>query len=169
MPWVLDTPGNLGIGDRFSGRDFLKSLPYPLLKDGSADIQRQVQTDLWTFDEAHHPGHQTFIVAIRPEQCCLGKPVLQIPDQIPRVTSEKNRHNAFLAGRDQNGTKRRLANREPDLLVGSAGTVLRGCHTQHPGGFFIEPSAGIEACVIDCLGHRYAGTKSITDLVGPMR
>src|SRR5215208_8276969 len=89
--------------------------------------------------------------------------VLKRANELIRIIPEKNGGDAFLAGGDQNGTQVSLANREPDLLVHPAGTVLGWGHTEHIGGLLVKTSARIEARIVDRFGDAATRRQSVPD------
>jgi hypothetical protein len=66
-----DTPGDFGLGHCGTGRDFLEWLPHAFLESRAADIERQVQADLWNLDETDDPRHQRLIAAVGADEMRL--------------------------------------------------------------------------------------------------
>ena len=52
------------VRDRLAYRDFLQRLPHAALKGRTADVERQVESYLGSFDKADNPSNQRFIVFV---------------------------------------------------------------------------------------------------------
>src|SRR3954453_17681093 len=115
---------NLSIGPRGADRNLLQRLPDALLERSAANVQGKIQADARRLDETDYPSYQSLVVMIRADQMRPRKAILQVANKIVRIVSEKDCGHALLARSDKNGAKRRLANRELDLLVRPARTVL---------------------------------------------
>ena len=48
---------DLGVGNRLTNGDLPERLPYTMLKDGAADVQRKVETDRRRFNETDDPSN----------------------------------------------------------------------------------------------------------------
>ena len=163
-----DAPSDFGVGNRFAGAKVLQRQPDPPLECGAAQIERKVQADLRPFDEGDDPRYQGLVVAIGPDQPRVREAILEAADERLRIVSEQDRGHALLARGHQKGAERRLADGEPQLLVAAAGAVFGRRHAQHAGRLLVEAAAGVEAGVIDRLGHGVAASQSAADLPGPV-
>src|SRR5271170_4892028 len=89
--------------------------------------------------------------------------ILKVAHEVVRIISEKDGGDAFLARRNQNGAKRRLANRKLDLLVRPARTVLGWRHAEHVGGLLVKAPARIETRVEDRFGDAAVRSQSLPE------
>src|SRR5690606_17113395 len=112
-----DAFGNFGVTHCFTDRNFSQGLPDPLLECGSLQVERQVETDAWRFDEAHHFGHHVLEIAVRADEIGLRKAAFQIADQLFRVVAHQNRADTPVARSHEYRAERRLADGETDIRI----------------------------------------------------
>src|SRR6516162_5267498 len=160
-----NTPRDLGIADRLADPNLPQRLPNTLLEGRAADIKGKVEADRGCFDEADDPRDQCLIVAIATNETRFRKTILEITDELVRVFSQQNGGASRLARGDKHGAKGGLSDRELDLLVRAPSAIPRRRHAEHIRGVCVEASAGIEAGVIDRLGHAVGGGQSLTNFV----
>src|SRR5215467_284934 len=160
-----DAPRDLGIANRLADANFSQRLPNTLLEGGAADVKWKVEANRGCFDEADNARHLSLIVAIGANETRLRKTILEVTDKLVRVISQQDGGDALLARGDKDCTERGLSDSELDLLARTPGPVVRRGHAEHVSGILIETSAGIEAGVVDRLGHAVARGQSPTDLV----
>src|ERR1700722_4820126 len=77
-PRCTNTPGDLSIGHRRAGRDFLKRFPHAFLESRAANIKGQIQTDPRRLDEPDDTSHQGLVVAVGADEMRLWEAVLKI-------------------------------------------------------------------------------------------
>ncbi|MOA20804.1 hypothetical protein D3C78_1412690 [compost metagenome] len=139
-------------------------MPDPLLKCGAAYIQWQVQANRRGFNKADDLGNQRFERLIGANQIGSPELVLQITDQLVRIIAEQNRANPAFTLRHQNRTQRTLADGKTNVVVLTGRAVVSGFHSQQLVCRFIKPAVGVEAGVIQGIGHRTAICQALAHL-----
>src|SRR5262249_28747404 len=130
-PGGSDTPSNFRIRSRLADWDLLKRMPYALLEGGAANIERKIKADPRRLNEADNPSHQGLIGTIGTNEMGLRKAVLKVAHKVVRVVSQQDRGDAPFARCDQDGAEGCLSDGELDLLVGTAGAILRRSHSEY--------------------------------------
>ena len=91
-----------------------------------------------------------------PISVALREAVLQVAHQRVGIVAEQDGADAALAPGDQDRAERAFADGEADLGVRAAGAVVGRRHAEHLVGRRVEAAVGVEAGVVDRLGHRAA-------------
>jgi len=121
--WRADEPCDVGVACRCAGGDFLEGLPDAFLKRGSADVEREIESEPGRFEKADHFRDELFEIRITADQVGAGELVLQFARKSVRVVPEKNGANPTIASRDEERAERTFAHRETDIGLRSAGTI----------------------------------------------
>src|SRR5258708_23972096 len=140
---------DLRVGDGLTNRDVLERLPHTPLEGGAAHIERQIEAEGRSFDEADDTRYKRFVVPVGSDQAGSGETILELAHQFFRVVAKKDRGNTFLARRDEDGAKGYFTDGKTNLLVRAARAILGRRHAQHVRGLLVEATAGIETGIVD--------------------
>ena len=105
-PWLADFPGDVGVGHRLPRRDFAQSPPDALLEGRAAHVERQIEPDPGRLDEADHPRHQGFEIAVAADQPGARESILKITDQGLRIVADQDGADALVAPGHQDRAQR---------------------------------------------------------------
>ena len=143
-------------------------MPDPLLKRRTANIQRQVQADGRGFDKTDDLGNQLLELVIGTDQVGPPKLVLQVTDQLVRIIAEQDRAHPAGTLRHQNRAQGTLADGKTNVGVLTGCAVIAGFHAQQLIRRLVKSTVGVEAGVIQRVGHRTAIGQALADLAGTM-
>ena len=146
------------------GGNLPQRLPDTLLKRRAAYVQRQIQANGRRFDKADDPGNQLLELMIGADQVGAAELVLQVADQLVRIIAQQDRADPAFTLRHQNRAQRTLADGKTNVVVLTGSAVVAGFHSQQLVCRFIKPAVGVEAGVIQRIGHRAAVRQSLAYL-----
>ena len=164
-----DTPGDFQVARRVPHRNLTQRLPDPLLKCGTAQIERQVEPKLRCVDKPHHLGYPTLEPGIPPDQGSFREAILKITRELIRIVAQQDGADTDLAGGDQDGSQRALSEGKAYFGVGTAGAVIGRRHAERLVGALVEAPDGIVPGLIDRLGNRKASIKLRPDTLHRVR
>ena len=166
--WRADLPGDIGVAGRAADGNVPQGLPDPLLKRRATHVQRQVQAQRRGLDETHNPGDQLLEVLIGTDQIGPPELVLQIADQLLRIVPQQNGANPAFTLRHQNRAQGTLADGKPNVVVLAGRAIIRRFHAQQLIRCFIKTAVGVEAGVVQRVGHRTAIRQTLPNPAGTM-
>ena len=167
-PRGADAGGNGGVAECGTHGDLAQGLPDSFLEGGALQVQRKVQPDGGGFHEADDAGYHLLEVVIPADEMCLGEAVLQVLHQHGRVVVHEDGADAALALGHQDGAQGALRDGEADRHAVTAGPIVAGTHAQQPVCLFVEATVGVEAGIVDGIGHAPGFAQGMAQPVGPV-
>src|SRR5215469_15601695 len=156
------------IAGRLPRRNSLQLLPDALLEGGAANIQRQVQADSRSLDEANDLRDELLVLLISTNETGLGKLVLEISGKRIGIITHEDRADSFFGGGDKNGAQRRLRDGKANGVSRAALAILFRLHAEHLRGTCIETAVRVESCLVDGFGHSLPLRQSLLNAVSAM-
>src|SRR5438874_757903 len=161
--------GDVAVGRRAAGRDFLQRTPYPRLKRRAADVERQVERIARPGDIAHDPLGPARQRRIGRLQLRGGKAAPELGFDTSEVVAERGHADAPLGRRDHRPTQPRRNDRKADRLALAAAPPRRRGHAEPVRGRLVRPRAGSKPGAIGGLGNPLAGIEPIGETAEPVR
>ena len=143
------------VARRRAGRDLAQRLPHPLLESGAAHVERQVQAQRRALRRSRRPWRPAARTARRRRSSrASGKRSCRSRSKRLGIVAEQDGADALGGGGDQDRAERAFADREADRRAPRR--RRESCDGVMPStsvGLRVEAAVGVEAGVVDRLGH----------------
>ena len=92
---------DFGIRSCLAHRNFLQRQPHTALEGRPADVEREVESYLRSFNKADDSRNQRLIVPVGADELCLGESVLEFTKQSVGIVPQQYRRDAPFARCDE--------------------------------------------------------------------